>query len=281
MRIFKQFIVLIVSLFIVSSAQAESGIFYQPQERDSHMSVKTWQQIWNRLHHDGFDTVYIQWTSYGSNNFGGSQGWLRQNLALAQASGINLVVGLYLDPNYGKPASPPLNPSGFEAYWKAQIGNSIMQWQHIKNEWNIPVKAVYLPMELDDIQFIDPARREIVSNLLKAASRSIDKPIHVSAFGNGRMSPYLWNHWLSDLNSFGIRTWWQDGNGIKELEPFILKEYQENLDCKIGIIQEIFIQNSKENQPFSARSIPKIPNPILCHNNALFSLRYLLPEFFK
>ncbi|ACV76387.1 MAG: DUF4434 family protein [Zymomonas mobilis subsp. pomaceae] len=281
MRILARFIALIVALLIASSAQAEKGIFYQPQEKDSHMSAETWERIWNRLHHKGFDTVYIQWTSYGSNDFGGAKGWLRRNLALAQGASINLVVGLYLDPDYGKPATPPLDPSSFEAYWKAQIGNSIAQWHHIENEWNIPVKAVYLPMELDDIQFMDPIRRDILSSLLKAASHSIDKPIHISAFGNGRMSPYLWNRWLNDLNAFGIRTWWQDGNGIKKLDPFILKEYQQNLDCKIGIIQEIFIQKSKENEPFLAEGNKEIPKPISCHPNALFSLRYLIPEFFK
>ena len=252
--------------------QADQRLFYQPLNRDADVTSTQWQQLWRATVAQGGKTLIVQWSAYGDSDFGGAQGWLANSLREAQAQGLDLVLGLYMDPAYYQRLEQ-LDGEGLNSYFKAQLGRSLSQYQQLKASWALSVSGWYLPMELDDLHFRDPARRDALHTQLQAFNRQLDKPLHISAFSAGQLSPRVTGAWLEQLASLGLNVWWQDGAGTGRLAPLVRQGYEQALPCRVGIVREAFRQVSKPGQPFRAEPA----QPALsrgCHAEAVFALRY-------
>ncbi|NIF17775.1 DUF4434 family protein [Pantoea sp. Cy-639] len=253
-------------------AQADTRLFYQPLNRDASVSPGQWQQLWRATVAQGGKTLVVQWSAYGDSDFGGPRGWLANSLREARAQGLELVLGLYMDPAYYQRLEQ-LDGEGLNSYFKAQLGRSLGQYQQVRAKWALPASGWYLPLELDDLHFRDPARRDALYSQLQAFNRQLDKPLHISAFSAGQLSPRVNAAWLDQLASLGLSVWWQDGAGTGRLAPMVRQSYEQALPCRVGVVREAFRQVSKPGQPFRAEPA----EPALgggCHAEAVFSLRY-------
>ena len=160
-------------------AVADQRLFYQPLNRDAAVTPTQWQQLWRATRAQGGTTLIVQWSAYGDSDFGGAQGWLANSLREAHAQGLELVLGLYLDPAYYQRIEE-LDGDGLNTYWKSQLGRSLSQYQQVRQHWQLPVAGWYLPMELDDLHFRESSRREALYSQLQAFNRRLDKPLHIS-----------------------------------------------------------------------------------------------------
>uniref|UniRef100_UPI0007621689 DUF4434 domain-containing protein n=1 Tax=Pseudomonas sp. NBRC 111132 TaxID=1661047 RepID=UPI0007621689 len=212
-------------LVLCLQASADQRLFYQPLNRDASVTPAQWQQLWHATAAQGGNTLIVQWSAYGDSDFGGAQGWLANSLRTARAEGLQLVMGLYMDPAYYQRLEQ-LDGEGLNSYWKAQLGRSLSQYQHLRQVWQLPVDGWYLPMELDDQHFRDGERRDALYSQLQAFNRQLDKPLHISAFSAGKLSPRVHASWLDQLVGLGLTVWWQDGAGTGRLPPLVRQSYE-------------------------------------------------------
>ncbi|MFJ4255477.1 DUF4434 family protein [Pseudomonas monteilii] len=253
-------------------ATADQRLFYQPLNRDASITPAQWQQLWHATVAQGGKTLIVQWSAYGDSDFGGAQGWLANSLRSAHAQGLQLVMGLYMDPAYYQRLEA-LDGEGQNSYWKAQLGRSLSQYQQLRNAWQLPVDGWYLPMELDDQHFREAERRDALYSQLQAFNRQLDKPLHISAFSAGKLSPGVNAAWLEQLAGLGLTVWWQDGAGTGRLPALVRQGYEQALPCRVGVVREAFRQVSGPGQAFRAEPAePKLGSG--CHAEAVFALRY-------
>jgi hypothetical protein len=262
----------ICMLALCLPALADQRLFYQPLNRDAAVTPAQWQQLWRATKAQGGKTLIVQWSAYGDSDFGGAQGWLANSLREAHAQGLELVLGLYLDPAYYQRIEV-LDGDGLNNYWKSQLGRSLGQYQQLRKDWQLPVTGWYLPMELDDLHFRDAGRREALYSQLQAFNRRLDKPLHISAFSAGILAPRVNGAWLDQLAGLGLTVWWQDGAGTGRLPPLVRQGYEQALPCRVGVVREAFRQVSAPGQAFRAEPAePKLSAG--CHAEAVFALRY-------
>lgn len=253
-------------------ATADQRLFYQPLNRDASITPAQWQQLWHATVAQGGKTLIVQWSAYGDSDFGGAQGWLASSLRSARAQGLQLIVGLYMDPAYYQRLDE-LDGEGMNSYWKAQLGRSLSQYQQLRQTWQLPVDGWYLPMELDDQHFREAERRDALYSQLQAFNRQLDKPLHISAFSAGKLSPRINAAWLEQLAGLGLTVWWQDGAGTGRLPALVRQGYEQALPCRVGVVREAFRQVSGPGQAFRAEPAePKLGSG--CHAEAVFALRY-------
>ncbi|MBC3482291.1 DUF4434 family protein [Pseudomonas sp. SWRI59] len=253
-------------------AAADQRLFYQPLNRDASVTPAQWQQLWRATAAQGGKTLIVQWSAYGDSDFGGAKGWLANSLREARAQGLELVLGLYMDPSYYQRLEQ-LDGEGLSSYWKAQLGRSLGQYTQLRDGWQLAVDGWYLPMELDDLHFRESSRRDALYSQLQAFNRQLDKPLHISAFSVGKLAPRVNGAWLGQLASLGLTVWWQDGAGTGRLPALVRDGYEQALPCRVGVVREAFRQVSAPGQVFKAQPAePKLGTG--CHAEAVFDLRY-------
>lgn len=259
-------------LTLCLSAHADEQLFYQPLNRDSQLSQAQWQALWKATVAQGGKTLIVQWTAYGDSDFGGAEGWLAESLRTAHKQGLQLVLGMYMDPAYYQRIDE-LDSAGLSAYWQTQLGRSLVQQRLLRQHWKLPVAGWYLPMELDDLHFKDAQRRQALFNQLQAFNHRLDAPLHISAFSAGHLSPAVNAAWLQQLAGLQMQVWWQDGAGTGRLPSLVRQQYLAALPCAIGVVREAFRQVSHNGQAFKAVAATPDGNAG-CHPSAVFSLRY-------
>nr|BFD42760.1 hypothetical protein FFPRI1PSEUD_42590 [Pseudomonas sp. FFPRI_1] len=255
------------------TTHAEERLFYQPLNSDAALSREQWREIWQASARHGVKTLIVQWTAYGDSNFGNAHGWLADSLRQARDQGLQLVLGLYMDPAYYQRIEQ-LDSAGLETYWQAQLASSLDRQRKLREDWKLPVSGWYLPMELDDLHFQAADRRTTLHRQLKDFARQLDAPLHLSAFSAGHLAPQVNAAWLGELASAGLQLWWQDGAGTGRLAPLVRDTYASALPCSVGIVHEAFRQTSAAGQPFHAEPAAPDARPGGCHASAVFSLRY-------
>ncbi|WP_447747172.1 DUF4434 family protein [Pseudomonas nicosulfuronedens] len=260
-------------LFSTVAAQADDRLFYQPLNVDASLNEAQWQQIWRASAAQGAKTLIVQWTAYGDSDFGGANGWLARSLKSAHDNGLQLVLGLYMDPAYYQRQSE-LDTPGLEAYWRYQLGRSLAQQRQVSGQWQLPVAAWYLPLELDDWQFQAVERRQALQRQLKDFAGQLKAPLQLSAFSGGKLAPQVYGNWLGQIAGLGVQVWWQDGAGTGALPERVRNAYAAALPCSVGIVREAFRQTSAAGQPFQAEPGAPASTSTGCHASAVFEVRY-------
>ena len=80
----------------------------------------------------------------------------------------------------------------FEEYWNRLQRRSLVHQQKLLpmlSARDIPIKGWYFPQELSDRLFINTHCRQFVRNQLILMAEHLNRPLHISAYNLGYLSP--------------------------------------------------------------------------------------------
>jgi hypothetical protein len=286
-------VTLLCLLSITAQAEEIKGIFYQPQQSDLTIPVEQWPQIFSAAKKKGFNTLVIQWTSFGD-TFASTkkQEWLKDRIIEARQADLKLIIGLSGDPEiFTRLKQPPsIVGSYFRKMNQANVELAIL-WAK-----TLPAGSVvgwYLPLEVDDRQWRSiPAREELTNYLIRQVNdlnKVLPLPVYISSFFAGNMTPKSYVGMLENMTrQSNVHFWIQNGSGTNKLIPAERKLYLDAAgNCKgysaAGLVFELFKQ-TRPDQEFAAKPL----NPIEmskalkqtspCNgDNLFFALNYLIP----
>lgn len=271
-------------------ADATTAIFYQPQLRDREVAQAQWPSVFAQVRARGFDTLVVQWTQYGD-AFGDPAGhaWLLQRVREAHAAGLRIVLGLDSDPAFFR--RQEASPVALDTYLRMlsrRNAEAARRW--VDDLGSAAVAGWYLPLEIDDRRWRDPAVRRQLLDYLAAERRQLDgiaqRPVYVTSFFAGNMTPSRYAELLADVQRSGVRVWVQDGAGTGRLgrgerELYLGAASQCAGSHAHGIVHEIFRQIG-EDSAFTAVALPAaeadaaLAQRAPCGGDSVFfELRYL------
>jgi hypothetical protein len=259
-----------------TALKAAQTVFYQPLNGDRSLNAEQWRGLWQQTRAQGYGRVIVQWSAFGDERFD-QNNWLLESLMEAHRQGLSLVIGLAADPAYFQTVLQPGWKDSFAGYWATLQRQSLAQHQRLQPllvQKQLPVEGWYIPAELSDRLFAERKRRVETRDQLLLLAQRLNRPLHVSAYSNGQLSPEANALWLSSLEQAGLQVWWQDGEGLHDLPAPARQAYLQALPCAIGVVREAFRQVSAPGAPFAAVPAPPQP-PVPCHPDAVFELRYL------
>ena len=271
-------------------AGATTAIFYQPQLRDRDVTQAQWPELFAQIHAQGFDTLVVQWTQYGD-AFGDPAGhaWLLQRVREARAAGLRIVLGLGSDPAFFQ--RQEVVPEALGDYLHTLSRHNA----EVAGRWNgelgsAAIAGWYLPIEIDDRRWRDPKARKQLQDYLATERRQLDRiaarPVFVTSFFAGNMTPSRYVELLADVQRSGVRVWVQDGAGTGRLRQGERELYLGAIgQCAgphaNGMVYEIFRQTG-EDKAFTASALPSVEASAAlaqrapCEGDSVFfELRYL------
>ncbi|WP_162253129.1 DUF4434 domain-containing protein [Rhodanobacter sp. Soil772] len=237
-------------------ADATTAIFYQPQLRDREVAQAQWPSAFAQVRARGFDTLVVQWTQYGD-AFGDPAGhaWLLQRVREAHAAGLRIVLGLDSDPAFFQ--RQEASPVALDTYLRTlsrRNAEAARRW--VDDLGSAAIVGWYLPLEIDDRRWRDPAVRRQLLDYLAAERRQLDgiaqRPVYVTSFFAGNMTPTRYAELLTDVQRSGVRAWVQDGAGTGRLgrgerELYLGAASQCAGSHAHGIVHEIFRQIGEDS----------------------------------
>ena len=281
---------LLITLSGLTPAWAVTALLYQPLLADRRVAESDWPQIFDDVRRFGFDTLVLQWTRYGSAFADGAERlWLESRVQQARNAGLRIIIGLAADPSF----FDRLNQSreALEVYLRRLTIDDVA----LAERWarTLPPDAIagwYLPAEIDDQNWRDPQRAQLLADHLSASVVRLEavlaRPIYISSFFTGKMHPQRYLELLASLRSTGVRLWVQDGRGTGVLFEAERHLYLKPLlDCPVtpidSLIHELFVQD-RSSPTFSATGIGQAQTKQLldaqppCRGRRIFfELRYL------
>jgi hypothetical protein len=271
-------------------AIAITAIIYQPHQADIALPESTWPAVFASVRQQGFDTVVFQWTQHGS-AFTSllQQQWLERRVVEATTYDLNLVIGLYADPEGAASLKIPTELIGAYAREVTKRSTELaLHWRSLI----APARLVgwYLPFEIDDHQWRsqDMQSELILWNKRQAIAlkQVANIPIYQSAFSTGNATPKQFANLLRTINAqTGVRLWIQDGKGTGALLPTEAQAYLQAMTvCSdpvvAGVIYELFMQTGpdrafKANPLARSSLVSSLKKRAPCQGDSLFfSLRY-------
>lgn len=271
---------------------ASRAIFFQPQERDLEIPPANWPVIFNGVRERGIDTLIIQWTGFGDTFANkSSQQWIKNRLEDALTSKLSLIIGLQADPDIFSRLEQPLTvlPDYFRKLRQRDV-TLAQYWLSL-----LPPDKItgwYIPLEIDDRRWRDESAFEVLQNHIQSETQALqtigDKPVFISSFFAGNMSPSLYTEMLKKIKTTSsTHILVQDGAGTEKLsvpERQLYLGALSNCDAPVadGIVYEIFKQTQHDRE-FKAQSLPstqldeKMNVQAPCGKKTVyFSLRYLI-----
>ena len=290
-------ILLLFALLLPLSTMAVTAIFYQPQESDKQIAPQEWQSIFHLLKKKGFDTLVIQWTQYGDFlKSAENQTWLKERVDQAAAEKLQLIIGLSGDPEMFNRLKEP-SAASEDYLMRLRRADLLLVENWKKNVAQDKIVGWYLPLEIDDRAWRDPQAFDILRKHLREEIQRIrmqsEKPIYISSFFTGNMSPDDYSKMIASLHEItGLHIWIQDGAGtgklnLSERALYLTPLTKCNAPIASGLIFEAFKQ-TQHDQTFAAESLPpqllaqrlKLRAPCQL-DSAFFELRYLFEGSFK
>ena len=240
----------------------------------------------------GFDTLVFQWSQHGNAFLEPvEKKWLQSRVQDALDAKLNIVMGLYADPDSFSALDVPSDL--LEPYF-LKLSELNVQ---LATEWltRIPtdrLKGWYIPFEYDDRRWRSVADQTVLNKQLNrdvaALKRLGTQPVYISAFFNGNTTPKQFSKQLVVLKaSTGLNIWIQNGQGTGSLLEAERKEYLKTLaNCNTtpvaGTIFEIFKQTGSDSQ-FTAKALPAnqlnlalMQRATCTGDSVFFELRYLI-----
>ncbi|MRT14341.1 DUF4434 domain-containing protein [Enterobacteriaceae bacterium RIT711] len=276
-------ILLTALLLVTSFANAMNAVMYQPQLRDTTVTDAQWQSVLNKLKGQGIDTLVLQWSRY-DNAFrdGESRVWLEHKAQLTTTSGMKLVIGLAADGRFFERQKQPL--PALENYLNRLRADDVAvakRWVDVLGEKSIA--GWYISSELDDLRWRDPQMQQAALSWLSKTRLSLaavaDKPVAVSSFFAGNMTPDSYRKWVTTLSHSGVKVWVQDGAGTQMLTDAERALYLKAPSA--GKVIELFRQD-KQAKTFKATPAPAeyqqkwLATPVPPgQDRVFFSLRYM------
>lgn len=280
----------LIALILFSAPSfAMNGIFWQPQLRDNTVSDAQWLSLMQTLRQQQFDTLVIQWTRYGEAfRDEKARAALLNKAQAAQQAGLNVILGLYADPDFFNRQKQP--PAALANYLNRLLAQDLAQAKLWTQKPGFKPDGWYISAEIDDHNWREQTARTLMLTWLGDAHRLLtsvaDKPVYISSFFAGNMSPDGYNQLISQIKNTGVKVLVQDGGGTGKLSAAQRELYlNRSAGCDAaaaasGIVYEIFTANP--GRVFSARPKPLrqieslLEIPSRCARDRFyFSLRYL------
>ncbi|MCA1920991.1 DUF4434 domain-containing protein [Buttiauxella noackiae] len=276
-------ILLTALLLVAPFANAMNAVMYQPQLRDITVTDAQWQSVLSKLKGQGIDTLVLQWSRYDDAfRDGKSRAWLEQKAQLTAANGMKLVIGLAADGRFFERQKQPL--PALENYLNRLRANDVAvakRWVDVLGEKSIA--GWYISSELDDLRWRDPKMQQAALSWLGKTRLSLagvaDKPVAVSSFFAGNMTPDSYRKWVTTISHSGVKVWVQDGAGTQ-----MLTDAERALYLKVpsaSNVIELFRQD-KQAKTFKATPAPAayqqkwLATPVPPgQDRVYFSLRYM------
>lgn len=254
-------------------------VFYQPLLRDQHLTTAQWQQILTRATAEGMTGIVLQWGQYGDVAFYNAAGPAQEFLTAIQQLNIPIWLGLYADPLYFQAMQGELKAK--QRYFKQQLRASLQlrrHWLAYLHTHPLQLQGWYLPMELNDTDFVDQDYLNWLRQQLKTLALVMDEKLAISLFYNGQLSEQSWVAAAEQLVQSKLQVWVQDGAGVTVMQQQQRQLFLSLLPCQFGLIQEQFRQVSSEQQVFRARPLTDAERQMQrhsCHEQIKFELRYM------
>lgn len=276
-------ILLTALLLVAPFANAMNAVMYQPQLRDITVTDAQWQSVLSKLKGQGIDTLVLQWSRYDDAfRDGKSRAWLEQKAQLTAANGMKLVIGLAADGRFFERQKQPF--PALENYLNRLRANDVAvakRWVDVLGEKSIA--GWYISSELDDLRWRDPKMQQAALSWLSKTRLSLagvaDKPVAVSSFFAGNMTPDSYRKWVTTISHSGVKVWVQDGAGTQ-----MLSDAERALYLKVpsaGNVIELF-REDKQAKMFKATPAPAayqqqwLATPVPPgQDRVYFSLRYM------
>ncbi|MGQ7091240.1 DUF4434 family protein, partial [Escherichia coli] len=213
---------------------------------------------------------------------------LFKRAAAAQQAGLKLIVGLNADPEFFMHQKQ--SSAALESYLNRLLAADLQQARLWSAAPGVTPDGWYISAEIDDLNWRSEAARQPLLTWLNNAQRLISdvsaKPVYISSFFAGNMSPDGYRQLLEHVKATGVNVWVQDGSGVDKLTAEQRERYlQASADCQSsapasGIVYELFVAG--KGKTFTAKPKPDAEIASLlakrssCGKDTLyFSLRYL------
>lgn len=234
-------------------------------------------------------TLVLQWTRYGDAFTQPEQrALLFKRAAAAQQAGLKLIVGLNADPEFFMHQKQ--SSAALESYLNRLLAADLQQARLWSAAPGVTPAGWYISAEIDDLNWRSEAARQPLLTWLNNEQRLISdvsaKPVYISSFFAGNMSPDGYRQLLEHVKATGVNVWVQDGSGVDKLTAEQRERYlQASADCQSsapasGIVYELFVAG--KGKTFTAKPKPDAEIASLlakrssCGKDTLyFSLRYL------
>lgn len=286
------FTILFCLLTMTASANEIRGIFFQPQQSDLAVPLENWPKIFALAKSKNFDTLVVQWTSFGD-VFSSSQNqaWLKDRMLEASDAKLKLIIGLTSEPEIFTRLKQP--PKLVGSYLRKLNELNIK----LANTWvqSLPSDVIlgwYLPLEVDDRQWREvPARIELTKYLVRQVAelkQVVQIPVYISSFFTGSMTPERYAAMLENIEAQSqIHFWVQNGSGTDKLmgeeRDLYLSAVSKCAGYAVsGYIFELFKQTQADHE-FAAISLSPLEmakalqQKTPCNGgNLFFALNYLI-----
>lgn len=263
------------------SAKVWAGVvFYQPLLRDQNVSKEQWLQILSRAQQRGMTELALQWGQHGDIPFFLPNGPSVALFSALQQLRIPLWLGLYADPEYFQKTDS--NETAKKAYFKQQLQLSLTVRRHwlalLHQLPQLQLRGWYLPMELNDTDFVSASYLSWLGSELKGLTEVVDQPVAISLYFNGKVPIKTWLASVRQLQADRLQLWVQDGAGAALVSEQMRLQLLQQLPCTLPLIREQFRQSSKSGEVFQARALTEAEQQTeqaSCHPVIYFELRYM------
>ncbi len=270
---------------------ATTAIIYQPQRRDRDVAQAQWPKLFAEVREQGFDTLVVQWTQYGDAfSRPDEHAWLLQRVRDARAAGLHIVLGLGSDPAFFTMQDQKKGAEMADYLSGLSRRNAEVAHRWVGDLGSDAIAGWYLPMEIDDVRWNDPKARVQLRDYLSAEQRQLDgiasRPIYVTSFFAGHMTPDRYADLVADVQRSGVHAWVQDGAGTQRLEQgardlYLAAAGQCAKAHARGFVYELFRQTGTDTAFTASALSPTDASSTLARrapcdgDSVFFELRYL------
>jgi hypothetical protein len=259
-------ILIFAAMFLIADPQAEAacqglkGTFLQLTDAQLARPTAEWQQLFEELRKLGINTLFLQWTVLDqkplfqtARHDTTASAPLSSILDLAARSGVRVWFGLALDSSYWeqiKQSAEMLKP-----YFRRRLQDLVGFLDDLNaSAAHAPFAGWYIPDEIDDRTWLEPAKRTILKTYLAETvevlkARRPKSKVAISGFSNSFADPdLLASFWTDVIRASGIDLLlFQDGVGEGKVALENVGLYYAALDravrgvgAQLGAVVELF-----------------------------------------
>ena len=242
------------------ACQRLKGTFLQLTNAQLARPAEEWRQLFDELRTIGINTLFLQWTVLDRKPLFQTErhetaantplAWI---LDLAAQSGIRVWFGLALDSSYWQEIKQPAEL--LKPYFRTRLHDLAGFLDDLNATTSgAPFAGWYIPDEIDDRTWLDPAKRTILKKYLAetVALLKAQRPgskVAISGFTNSFADPdLLASFWADVIRASGIDLLlFQDGVGEGKVALENIGLYYEALDravrgvgAQLGAVVELF-----------------------------------------
>jgi hypothetical protein len=259
-------ILIFAAMFLMAGPQAEAacqglqGTFLQLTDAQLARPTAEWHQLFEELRKIGINTLFLQWTVLDrkplfqtARHDTTASAPLSSILDLAARSGIRVWFGLALDSSYWEQIKQPAEM--LKPYFRRRLQDLVGFLDDLNaSAAHAPFAGWYIPDEIDDRTWLDPAKRTILKTYLAETvavlkARRPNSKVAISGFSNSFADPdLLASFWTDVIRASGIDLLlFQDGVGEGKVALENVGLYYAALDravrgvgAQLGAVVELF-----------------------------------------